>query len=213
LKLDATYDGLDDAPAVAPNRVEAGRRATGALFTHHVRAPTTHPPSWKRNVYAVTAASFMGYTGFTLSMPFLPLYIRGLGVTDVAQILMWRRLSLAVRPGLTAVLSPAWGRLGDRYGRKIMVERSLLSFVLIMAAMAFVRRAWHVLALRAVQGLLAGYGSLSVAMAAESAPRERMPNAIGLVQTAQRLGPGVGPVIGGVLAGLVGLRQAFLLTA
>jgi MFS family permease len=79
--------------------------------------------------------------------------------------------------------------------------------------MAFVRHAWHVLALRCVQGLFAGYGALSVAMAAESAPRDRMPNAIGLVQTAQRLGPGVGPVIGGVLAGLVGLRPAFILTA
>jgi DHA1 family multidrug resistance protein-like MFS transporter len=40
-----------------------------------------------------------------------------------------------------------------------------------------------------------------------------MASAIGLVQTAQRLGPGVGPVIGGALAGLVGLRQTFLVTA
>src|ERR1700752_1079198 len=94
-----------------------------------------------------------------------------------------------------------------------MGERSLVSFGRIMAARAFVRPAGHVLALRAVQGLFAGYGSLSVAMAAESAPRERMPNAIGLVQTAQRLGPGVGPVVGGILAGLVGLRLAFLVTA
>src|SRR5262245_18785543 len=94
-----------------------------------------------------------------------------------------------------------------------MVERSLISFTVLMAAMALVTRAWHVLALRCVQGLFAGYRSLSVAMAAESAPRDRMPNAIGLVQTAQRLGPGVGPVIGGVLAGLVGLRRAFILTA
>jgi MFS family permease len=164
-------------------------------------------------VYAVTAASFMGYTGFTLSMPFLPLYIRQLGVTDVGEISIWTGVSLAITPALTALLAPAWGRLGDRYGRKIMVERSLVSFVLIMAAMASVTRAWHVLALRAVQGLFAGYGSLSVAMAAESAPRDRMPSAIGLVQTAQRLGPGVGPVVGGILAGLVGLRRAFLVTA
>jgi DHA1 family multidrug resistance protein-like MFS transporter len=111
------------------------------------------------------------------------------------------------------VLAPAWGRLGDRYGRKLMVERSLVSFVVLMAAMAYVTRAWHVLALRCVQGLFAGYGSLSVAMAAESAPRDRMPSAIGLVQTAQRIGPGVGPVLGGALAGLVGLRRAFIATA
>jgi MFS family permease len=161
----------------------------------------------------VTAASFMGYTGFTLVMPFLPLFIGQLGVTDVGRVAMWTGVSLGVTPGLTALLSPAWGRLGDRYGRKIMVERSLVSFVVLMTAMAYVTRAWHVLAIRIVQGLFAGYGSLSVAMAAESAPRDRMPQAIGLVQTAQRLGPAVGPVIGGALAGLVGLRRAFLVTA
>jgi DHA1 family multidrug resistance protein-like MFS transporter len=164
-------------------------------------------------VFAVTAASFMGYTGFTLVMPFLPLFIGQLGVTDVGEIAMWTGLSLGVTPGLTALLAPAWGRLGDRFGRKIMVERSLVSFVVLFAAMAFVRSVWQVLAVRAVQGLFAGYGSLSVAMAAESAPRDRMPSAIGAVQTAQRIGPGVGPIIGGVFAQVFGLRNAFLATA
>jgi DHA1 family multidrug resistance protein-like MFS transporter len=168
---------------------------------------------WRRNVYAVTAACFLGFAGFTLVMPFLPLFIAQLGVTDVGSIAIWTGVSLGITPGLTALLAPAWGRLGDRYGRKIMVERSMISFVVLMTAMAFVTRAWHVLAIRIVQGIFAGYGSLSVAMAAESAPRDRMPSAIGLVQTAQRLGPAVGPVIGGVLAGLVGLRRAFIVTA
>jgi MFS family permease len=155
----------------------------------------------------------MGYTGFTLVMPFLPLFIGQLGVSDPGQIAMWTGVSLGITPAMTAILAPAWGRLGDRFGRKIMVERSLVSFVVLFAAMAYVSRAWQVLAIRAVQGLFAGYGSLSVAMAAESAPRDRMPSAIGLVQTAQRIGPGVGPLIGGALAGLVGLRRAFLVTA
>ena len=155
----------------------------------------------------------MGYTGFTLVMPFLPLFIGQLGVSDVGEIAMWTGLCLGITPALTALLAPAWGRLGDRFGRKIMVERSLISFVVLFAAMAFVTSVWQVLALRAIQGLFAGYGSLSVAMAAESAPRDRMPNAIGAVQTAQRIGPGVGPVIGGLLASLVGLRQAFVATA
>ena len=176
-------------------------------------ATATNSTAWRRNVFAVTAASFMGYTGFTLVMPFLPLFIGQLGVRDVGEIAMWTGLSLGVTPGLTALLAPAWGRLGDRFGRKIMVERSLVSFVVLFAAMAFVTHVWQVLALRAIQGLFAGYGSLSVAMAAESAPRDRMPSAIGAVQTAQRIGPGVGPVIGGLLASLVGLRRAFMATA
>jgi DHA1 family multidrug resistance protein-like MFS transporter len=155
----------------------------------------------------------MGYTGFTIAMPFLPMFIGQLGVSDVGEVALWSGFSLGITPALTALLSPVWGRLADRFGRKIMVERSLVSFMVLMAAMAFVTRAWHVFALRAAQGLFAGYGSISIAMAAESSPRERMPQAIGLVQTAQRLGPGIGPVIGGLLAAVVGLRGAFLVTA
>ncbi len=146
-------------------------------------------------------------------MPFLPLYFQLLGVRDVGEIALWSGLSLGVTPALTALLSPFWGRLADRYGRKIMVERSLVSFVLVMTAMAFVSRPWHVFALRAAQGLFAGYGALTLTMAADSAPRDRMASAIGIIQTAQRLGPAIGPIIGGTVAQLVGMRRAFLVTA
>jgi DHA1 family multidrug resistance protein-like MFS transporter len=168
---------------------------------------------WRRNLFAVTTASFIGFTGFTLVMPFLPLYFQQLGVTDLGEVAMWSGLSLGVTPGLTAVLAPFWGRLADRYGRKIMVERSLVSFVVLMASMAYVTRAWHVFALRAAQGLFAGYGGLALTMAADSAPKDRVAYAIGFVQTAQRLGPALGPIIGGTVAQLVGLRHAFLITS
>ena len=168
---------------------------------------------WKRNLYAATAATFVGFTGFTLVMPFLPLYFKLLGVDDVGEIAMWSGLSLGVTPGLTAILAPFWGRLADRFGRKIMVERSLVSFVIVMGAMAYVQRPWHVFALRALQGFFAGYGSLTLTMAADSAPRDRMAYAIGFVQTAQRLGPAIGPIVGGSVAQVAGLRNAFLVTA
>jgi DHA1 family multidrug resistance protein-like MFS transporter len=169
--------------------------------------------SWFRNQLAVTIASFIGFMGFTLVMPFLPLYFIELGVSDTGDIALWTGFSMGVTPALTAVLAPAWGRLADRFGSKIMVERSLFSFVIVMGAMAFVREPWHVFALRAVQGLFAGYGALTLTMAAESAPPHRMADAIGYVQTAQRLGPALGPVIGGAIAHTVGLRTTFLVTS
>lgn len=168
---------------------------------------------WRRNLAAVTAASFIGFAGFTLVMPFLPLYFQQLGVDDVGAIAAWSGLSLGVTPALTALLAPFWGRLADRYGRKIMVERSLASFVVVMAAMAYVTEAWHVLALRAVQGFFAGYGALTLTMAADVAPKDRVAFAIGFVHTAQRLGPALGPVMGAAVAQLVGLRRAFLVTS
>ena len=169
--------------------------------------------SWRRNLAALTAASFIGFTGFTLVMPFLPLYIAELGVRDVGRIALWTGMTLGVTPALTALLAPAWGRLADRFGRKLMVARSLASFVVIMAAMAWVTSPWHLFALRAVQGLFAGYGALCLAMAADSSPRDRIAQSIGMVQTAQRLGPALGPVLGGLVAAAVGLRAAFLVTS
>lgn len=169
--------------------------------------------SYRRNLFAVTAASFIGFMGFTLVMPFLPLYFHQLGVTDVGRVAAWSGVSLGVTPALTALLSPLWGRLADRFGRKIMIERSLVSFVIVMSAMAFVTKPWHVFALRTIQGLFAGYGALTLTMAADSAPKGKMAHAIGTVQTAQRLGPALGPVLGGTIAAVVGLRRAFLVAA
>lgn len=170
-------------------------------------------PDWRRNLAAVTVASFVGFTGFTLVMPFLPLYFEELGVHDTGTIAIWAGLSLGVTPAVTAMMAPLWARVSDRFGRKIMVVRSLFSFVVIMAAMAFVTAPWQVFALRAVQGFFAGYGMLALTMAAESAPQAHMARAIGWVQTAQRLGPALGPLIGGALARVVGLRGSFLAAA
>ena len=169
--------------------------------------------SSRRNVLAAAAANGIGFAGFTLVMPFLPLYIRELGVTDVADIALWTGLTLGATPAVTAVSAPLWGRVGDRYGSKLLVIRSLGAFVVTKAAMAFVTAPWQLFALRALLGIFAGYGALTVSMAAESVPRERMAEAIGTVQVAQRLGPAIGPVVGGVLAPLVGLRATFLVAA
>jgi MFS family permease len=167
----------------------------------------------RRNVLAAAAANGIGFAGFTIVMPFLPLYIRELGVTDVADIALWTGLTLGATPAVTAVSAPLWGRVGDRYGSKLLVIRSLGAFVVTKAAMAFVTAPWQLFALRALLGIFAGYGALTVSMAAESVPRERMAEAIGTVQVAQRLGPALGPVVGGVLAPLVGLRASFLVAA
>lgn len=168
---------------------------------------------YRRNLFALVSVAFVGFTSYTLVMPFLALYVRELGVTRDADIALWTGLALGATPAITALCAPLWGRVADRYGNKILVQRSLISFVLVMVAMAFVTRPWHLVALRALQGLMAGYGGLTLAMAARSAPRERMTHAIGLVQTAQRMGPSLGPVLGGILAQLVGLRGAFFVSA
>jgi len=168
---------------------------------------------WRRNQFVIVTVTFVGFTGSTLVMPFLALYIQQLGVTDTGEVALWTGLTLGSTPAITALCAPFWGRVADRYGNKILVQRSLLSFVVVMAAMGYAQSAWQLFVLRALQGLVAGYGPLTLSMAAISAPREQMASAIGAVQTAQRIGPAIGPVVGGILAAAVGQRRAFLVAA
>jgi len=170
-------------------------------------------PSWHRNQAALMVASFVGFTGFTLVMPFLALHFQALGTTHVGEVAVWTGITLGVTPLVAALCGPLWGRIGDRFGNKVLIQRSLSSFVLVMVLMAIASEAWHLFALRAVQGLVAGYGALAIAMAARSAPREKMATAIGWVQTSQRLAPAFGPVIGGLLSPVVGLRNTFFVAA
>ena len=121
----------------------------------------------RHNVLAAAAANGIGYTGFTLVMPFLPLYIRELGVTDVAGIAWWTGLTLGATPAVTAISAPLWGRVGDRFGSKVLVLRSLGAFVVVKAAMGLVTAPWQLFALRAPLGVFAGYGALTTSMAAE----------------------------------------------
>jgi DHA1 family multidrug resistance protein-like MFS transporter len=169
--------------------------------------------SWRRNQAAVTFATFIGFASFTLVMPFLPLYFASLGVEDAGEIALWSGISLGVTPAITALLAPASARMADRRGRKFMVVRSLSGFVVIMVAMAMVTAPWQVVGLRALLGLVAGYGPIAITMAAETAPPEHLATAIGWVQTAQRLGPAIGPVLGGLLVQSVGIRRGFLVAA
>ena len=164
---------------------------------------------WRRNQAALMVASFVGFTGFTLVMPFLALRFQGLGIHDTREVALWTGFTLGVTPAVAAACAPLWGRVGDRFGNKLLVQRSLFSCVFVMTAMGLATQPWQLFVLRALQGLVAGYGPLTIAMAAQSAPRGKMAHAIGLVQTSQRVAPAVGPVIGGILAQAVGLRNSF----
>ena len=53
-------------------------------------------------------ASFVGFTGFTLVMPFLALHFQALGVTDIGDVALWT--------GITLGVTPAWPRCARRSG-------------------------------------------------------------------------------------------------
>ena len=171
------------------------------------------PADWRRNVWALTLTVFISFVGFQFFSPFLPLYIRELGVTDPAKIALWSGLQAAATPAVSGFLSPLFGRLADRFGRKMMLIRSLVGFVVIVAAMGLVTSVQQLFLARLIMGLFAGFTPMAMALATVSAPRDKVPAAIGMVQSAQLLSVAVGPAIGGYVASHFGMRYAFFATA
>ena len=168
---------------------------------------------WKRNVWTLTLIVFIAYVGFQFSSPFLPLYIHQLGVEDPRRVAMWAGLCAAVTPAVSGLLGPWFGRLADRFGRKMMIIRSLGGFVVIIALMGMVTSVEQFFAARFLQGLFAGFTPMVMALASVSAPKDRVPMAIGMVQSAQIMSVAVGPAVGGWVASHWGIPYAFYATA
>lgn len=170
-------------------------------------------PAWRRNQYVTVAMVFVVFTGFAFALPFLPLYVRALGVADESDVALWSGVLIGVSPLLAGLLAPVWGRLADRHGHRPMALGALAAYVLLMSVSAAVTDVRQLLALRVLVGVFGGIGPLGLAMATALAPREQTGSAVGLVQSAQILSAAVGPFTGGLLADTIGIRATFLVAA
>jgi len=94
-----------------------------------------------------------------------------------------------------------------------MLIRSLVGFVVIVAAMGLVTSVEQLFLARVVMGFFAGFTPMVMALATTAAPKDKVPAAIGMVQSAQLLSVAVGPAIGGYVASHFGIRYAFFATA
>lgn len=171
------------------------------------------PAVARRNQLVTVAMVFSVFTGFAFVIPFLPLYVRELGIEEPEAAALWAGVLIGVSPLLAGFLAPVWGRLADRHGHKSIAVKALVAYVALLALCSVVARVEQLLALRVGLGLFGGLGPLGLAMAAAQAPREDTGRAVGLVQAAQILSAAIGPFAGGVLADAIGMRRTFLVAA
>jgi DHA1 family multidrug resistance protein-like MFS transporter len=153
----------------------------------------------------------MAIFGFSFAFPFLSIFIsHDLGVHQGRDLDLWTAATASVSGLSMAIASPIWGVLGDRYGRKPMLLRSMVGGALTVGLIYFARNPTDLLALRFLQGATSGTVAAATALVAVETPRNRVGWALGVVTSAVALGGAIGPVVGGLAGAVFGLRVVFL---
>ena len=109
-----------------------------------------------------------------------------------------------------AATTPLWGKLGDRYGRKRLLQLALVVFVAASALCGAAQDISQLIGLRTVQGAAAG-GLMALAMAAVGdlvSPRERG-RYQGYIAATFAAATVVGPLLGGLLVDGASWRLVF----
>jgi DHA1 family multidrug resistance protein-like MFS transporter len=146
-------------------------------------------------------------------IPFMPLYVEQLGVEDSGRAAAWAGL-LDAAPAVTmALAAPLWGRLGDRVGQKKMLLRATLAGSVMLGLMGLVTAPWQLLLLRLLQGSLTGTVAAATVLTSATAPPEKAPFRLGVLQMFIFVASATGPFTGGAFADLVGIRASFGVTS
>ena len=168
-------------------------------------------PYWRRNLAVSLVGSFTIIVAMTLLLPFLPLYVEELGVSGHAAIVQWSGIAYGATFFAAALVAPLWGRLGDRYGRKAMLVRASLGMAVAMSLTGLAQDIWQLVLLRVLIGFAGGYSSGSMILVAMQTPKNRSGWALGTLSAGIMAGNLVGPLVGGALPPLIGIRNTFFL--
>ena len=169
--------------------------------------------NWKKNLVFLVFAQFIAMVGMSACVPFLPMFVRELGVTNLNEAKFWSGMVFAGPYFLSIFAVPVWGVLGDRYGRKPMVVRAIIGLAIAMYLMGFSQNVYQLFMLRIFQGAVSGFIAASLAFTSAETPSEHSGFAIGMLQSAQFAGNIIGPLFGGILSDFAGMRYVFVIVA
>ncbi|MFS8571451.1 MAG: MFS transporter [Clostridia bacterium] len=168
-------------------------------------------PYYRRNLIVLWITTFLASASWTQVVPFLPLYLQELGVAE--NLAQWSGLVVSMQFAGGLVMAPIWGKIADQRGRKLMTIRAGLCLSAIYFLTGLATAPWHVAVLRFLNGALTGFIPSSMSLVATNTPQHLAARYVALLQTASAAGSVAGPVIGGVLASLAGIRGALFLSA
>lgn len=170
-------------------------------------------PIWKKNLIVCWFGVFVTSVGLSQIAPILPLYIRQLGVTSTSSVAQLSGFTYGATYIILAVFSPVWGHAADRFGRKPMLLRASFGMAAVIFGMGLVPNIYALIALRLLQGTVAGYTTACTTLLATQVDQEHAGYALGALSTAEIAGSLFGPLLAGSIDEALGIRPVFFLTS
>ncbi|MFP7170111.1 MFS transporter [Terribacillus sp. 7520-G] len=167
----------------------------------------------KRNLFIMWFANFFISASLSMIMPFLSLYISSFGTLSDREVQSWSGIIFGVTFVTAFICSPFWGKIGDRYGRKLILIISSFGMGVSILLLGFTENVWQLFMLRVFMGIFTGFIGISQAFISTQTPSHIAGRVLGTLQTGSITGMLFGPMIGGILADSIGFHGTFLLVS
>ncbi len=165
--------------------------------------------NWRVVLAVLTCSTVLMSASYTMLIPFLPMYlIQELGV-DSGNVNWWSSIIFAVSFLISGIFAPIWGAMADRGSRKLMAVRAAACLSITYFLGSIVQSPMQLFWVRVVQGLSAGLWPAQLAIATSVIPHKKIGMCMGLLQAGLTAGGVLGPLMGGFLAEVFGMRMTF----
>lgn len=164
---------------------------------------------WKRNMYICWFGVLVTSTGLNQVTPIIPLYLHELGIKSIEATAEWSGWATGICYIIMALVAPFWGKQADLHGRKMILLRASFGMALTSLAMGFVQTPLQFILCRLLQGLVSGFYSGAITLIATQTPSNQVGWALGMLSTGSVGGILLGPLFGGYVASIYGLRSIF----
>lgn len=169
--------------------------------------------SWKILLAMMVTFALMMSSSYTMLIPFLPIYMQSeLGAT-ADNVSLWSGVTYAITFAISAFVSPIWGKLSDKMGKKPMIIRASFLLAITYFLGGIVRTPFELFLVRAFQGIASGLWPACLVMMSTCVPKNKIGISMGLMQSANICGGIIGPLLGGILATAFGMRNSFYVGA
>ena len=173
------------------------------------RSARTPEEAWSRNLTILLTAIFIEEMGWSLTAPFLPIYIQELGIPDPKKAALWAGLVMAASMVINSPMTPVWAALADRFGRKLILLRALAALAVSNFAIGLVGDVQQMLLVRLVSAFFTGLIPLSYAIITSSAPPAKMAQSVAHLQTVTIAAASLAPLVGGIMVDRIGVRPGY----